>query len=131
MEPASFEVGLSNKELLLTSLSHDLTGVLLVLMAVVGIVGAVAGQMGAIFFIIMLVIGWISGFVPVTLQFGGFHATRRGTRIEVEKGLVQREFSGIDVDRIQSVVVRQTFAPLPGVLRGVVGAHRCRQRPVG
>lgn len=109
MEPVSFETGLANKELLLTSISHDMTGSMVVVLTLVGIVGGIAGQLGAWFVILMMAIGWASGLLSVSLQFGGFAVRRRGSRIEVEKGLLQREFSGIDIDRVQSLVVRQTF----------------------
>ena len=35
---------------------------------------------------------------------------RRGGRIEVERGLITHVFNGIDVDRIQSVHIHQTFS---------------------
>ena len=43
------------------------------------------------------------------ISFGGFKARRRGDRIEVERGLLQHRFHGVSVDRVQSVVVKQTF----------------------
>lgn len=52
---------------------------------------------------------WVTYLVGVCLSYGGFQARRRGGRIEVERGLITHVFNGIDVDRIQSVHIHQTF----------------------
>lgn len=109
MAPVSYEIGLNNKELALTTISHGSTATLAAVAGAAGVLGVIVGQLGLVFFIFVLVFGWISGMARIALGFGGFHARRRGDRIEVERGLLQREFSGIDVDRIQSVIVRQSF----------------------
>ena len=56
-----------------------------------------------------LAMTWVAYLVGVCLSYGGFQARRRGSRIEVERGLITHMFSGIDVDRIQSVHIHQTF----------------------
>ena len=56
-----------------------------------------------------LAMTWIAYLIGVCLSYGGFQARRRGSRIEVERGLITHMFSGIDVDRIQSVHIHQTF----------------------
>lgn len=56
-----------------------------------------------------LAMTWVAYLVGVCLSYGGFQARRRGGRIEVERGLITHMFSGIDVDRIQSVHIHQTF----------------------
>ena len=56
-----------------------------------------------------LAMTWVTYLVGVCLSYGGFQARRRGGRIEVERGLITHVFSGIDVDRIQSVHIHQTF----------------------
>lgn len=56
-----------------------------------------------------LLVAWAVYMVSTCLSYGGFRARRRGNRIEVERGIVTHVFSGIDVDRIQSVHVHQTF----------------------
>lgn len=109
MAPVSYEFGLDNKELALTTISHGSTATLAAIAGAAGVLGALVGQMGIVFFVFVLVFGWISGMARIALGFGGFHARRRGDRIEVERGLLQREFSGIDIDRVQSVIVRQSF----------------------
>ncbi len=52
-------------------------------------------------------VGCLSGWRMPFLR--RLQARRRGSRIEVERGLITHMFSGIDVDRIQSVHIHQTF----------------------
>lgn len=130
------EYRLGNKELLLSALCGRASFGLalatvmaaLVVMATLAIL-AVLGD-GATFFAatgvpksdLMLVCGltgfllllcltmtWVIYLVGVCLSYGGFQARRRGGRIEVERGLITHVFNGIDVDRIQSVHIHQTF----------------------
>lgn len=73
-----------------------------------------------------LAMTWVAYLVGVCLSYGGFQARRRGSRIEVERGLVTHVFSGIDVDRIQSVHIHQTFFSAPyALLLGFVWQGRC------
>jgi putative membrane protein len=109
MEPVSYEFGLTNRELALTSMSHGSAVVLSATFGAMGLIGAMTGFMGVMLLVVFAVVGWIAGIVRIALSFGGFRACRRGDRIEVERGLLQHEFSGIDIDRVQSVVVRQSF----------------------
>ncbi len=120
-EPVSYEFGLSNKQLLLASILHP--GSL-----VMGLVGAVTMLFvtSGLFFVddflstvllaisLPLIIGgaivaWIATSAGLMLSYGNFKVRRRGSRVEVERGLITRTFSGIDVSRIQSVEVRQSF----------------------
>ena len=39
------------------------------------------------------------------LSYGGFKVRRRGNRVEVERGLLQRQTQGVDIDRVQLVRV--------------------------
>lgn len=59
--------------------------------------------------LLCLTMTWVAYLVGVCLSYGGFQARRRGSRIEVERGLITHVFNGIDVDRIQSVHIHQTF----------------------
>ncbi|MBQ9068438.1 MAG: PH domain-containing protein [Eggerthellaceae bacterium] len=120
MEPVSFERALSNKELLFASVSHsgiEATVIATLLMMAVGVAPLVVfapkwGWVGlavvpfAVLFT-LVVVAFSVGMVA--LSFGGFAVRRRGSRIEVERGILQRDFSGMDIDRIQSVVVKQSF----------------------
>lgn len=59
--------------------------------------------------LLCLAMTWVAYLVGVCLSYGGFQARRRGSRIEVERGLITHVFNGIDADRIQSVRIHQTF----------------------
>lgn len=132
----TYEYGMSNKELILTGLSNN-TGLVLVMLAVIGGLGGLAEQILStaigrmvidggvnivmssfagnavwavtgvcllVFFVI-----WVLSVIGVCLSYGGFKARRRDSRIEVEHGLLQHQFHGVDVDRIQSVTIKQGF----------------------
>jgi len=120
-EPVTCEYGLANHELLLTTISHDTPLVLalviglsfLVTMAFVILVqDEVAVTIARFAFPIIVasaVVTWVLGLVTVLVSYGGFRTRRRGSRIEVERGLLTRVSSGIDIARVQSVEVRQSF----------------------
>ena len=121
LEPVSYECKLSNSELMLTSLSHSTP---LVAAAIVGLSllvtfgGVVLGDeegseiiasMFALIIIGSTLLSYAIGLLSIAISYGGFSVRRRGSRIEVERGLLQRVFSGIDIDRVQSIEVRQSF----------------------
>lgn len=120
-EPVSFEFGLSNKELLLASVTHPgpLVGALVsaASLALVASFALFVGDSVAFFLAALavpLAVGiflavWIIGSIGLLLGYGGFKVRRRGTRIEVERGLISRTFNGIDVARIQSLEMRQSL----------------------
>ncbi len=125
-EPVSYEFGLANKELLLTGFSHSTSitlGLIMSLCALfasamlpslvlVGVPVEAAQEAGSLIVVLSIgamIVGWALGILGICLQFGGFRARRRGDRIEVERGLLAREFSGIDIARVQSVVIKQGF----------------------
>ena len=68
-----------------------------------GLVGAIAIALLVLF--ILLVFSALGSM----LTYGSFRLRRRGSRIEIESGLVSRAFHGIDVDRVQSIVIDQSF----------------------
>lgn len=134
----SFEYGLSNKELLFTGVSNN-TSFLLVLFAIIGVVGQLAQVLFGFFprqgddiahemvvhatgsaaigffalvagcvFVGMLVV-WVISALAACIGYGGFRARRRDSRIETEHGLLQHTFQGVDIDRVQAVVVKQGF----------------------
>ncbi len=134
----TFEYGLSNKELVLTGLSNH-TAFLVIVLGVVGAVAQFASQMLPLFkgaasptvdnvvaqsvslfggnmialgvaaFLVGSLVMWIMSAVGACISFGGFKARRRDSRIEVERGLLQHQFQGVDISRVQSVVVKQSF----------------------
>ena len=122
MEPVQFEQGLTNRELLFTATTSSgievaattlvLTGVALgillgaiepSMMAGLGALAITGGLVGVV------ALGLVAGCVAMMLSYGSFRVRRRGSRVEVERGLLQRVFTGIDVDRIQTVEIRQSF----------------------
>ena len=121
LEPVSFERKLNNSELVLTSVSHSMPLVVAVaigLSIVVTFGGIILGDaeaaafMGPIFALITIgstLLSYFFGVLSIAISYGGFSVRRRGSRIEVERGLLQRVFSGIDVDRVQSIEIRQSF----------------------
>ena len=120
-EPTAYEYGLSNHELLLTAVSHDtpiavaLTiGLTCIVTAAFAILVQDETARFIAAFVLPLIVGftllaWAFGLITVMLSYGNFRARRRGTRIEVERGLLARESSGIDIDRVQTIEVRQSF----------------------
>lgn len=138
MGPVSYEFSLSNKELILSGLSHSsgLAVAFFVVLAALGqfaslffdvvpqgdevladtitrsammfgVENAIAFSVGALALAVLVVYA-ISALGSV-LSFGGFHARRRGDRIEVERGLLQHQSQSVSVERIQSVIVKQSI----------------------
>lgn len=127
----SYEYRLTNKELLLSALTNSAASAVIaigILGTLISVVGGVVGPLlnsvrdsmvswGAGFAIVfgaLLVIGamlfvWAVSAVASLLIYGGFRAMRRDRRIEVEHGLLSRSFHGLDIDRVQSVIVKQGF----------------------
>lgn len=134
----TYEYGLTNKELFLTGLSGTtsagviLVGLIVGLLQIVGTAfdlfgdaanSAVEGAMSyaasqaggyligfvSVVVLVVVVVLWLLSAVGTCVSYGGFAARRRAGRIEVEYGLLQHTFQGIDVDRVQSVVIKQSF----------------------
>ncbi|MDR2721619.1 MAG: PH domain-containing protein [Coriobacteriaceae bacterium] len=133
---ASYEYGLSNKELVFTGLSNN-TSFALVALAVVGSLAAFAAQALSLFFgdsfyeqgfsllvkaftgqvvwaivvplVVVIFVVWAASLIGTCVSYGGFKARRRQNRIEVEYGLLQHQFHGVDIDRVQSVILKQSF----------------------
>ena len=120
-QPVSYELGLSNRELLFTAVSHDsplIAALIVCLTFVVTLAFVLLVQDEVALTIAMfsfpIIVGctlltWVFGLVAVMLSYGNFRTRRRGTRIEVERGLLARNFSGIDIERVQSIEIRQSF----------------------
>lgn len=134
----TYEYGLSNGELVLTGFSNN-TGFVLVVLGVVGALAslfstvfdvfepsdalvdsalkttfALVGQTnvvvsGVIAFVAGCVILWILSALGTCISYGGFKARRKGSRVEVEYGLLKHQYQGVDISRVQSVVIKQTF----------------------
>lgn len=70
-------------------------------------VGAAVSMVGS--FLTIMVIIWVVLVLGTCISYGGFRARRRGNRIETEFGILSHNFNGIDIERIQSVEVSQSF----------------------
>lgn len=138
LEAPSFEYGLSNKELVLTGLSNG-TAFMFILVGILGVVFEIAelllaaspgtgdvlvdmalSPVGSQFFgglafaavsslAGLAVLIWLMSAAAACVSYGGFRARRRGSRIEVERGLLQHRFQGVEVDRVQSIMIKQSF----------------------
>lgn len=134
----TFEYGMSNKELVFTGLSNN-TAFFVVVIGIVGAVAQFMGELAPILagsmeplvgsvvatsvqlfggnliaagvaaFLGASLVLWLLSAIGSCISYGGFRACRRDNRIEVEHGLLQHRFQGVDVDRVQSVVVKQSF----------------------
>ena len=134
----TYEYGLTNKELLFTGLSNN-TAFVLVILGILGGAAQFASQMapvltgmvdplvgqfmllsgqlfggnlvaaGVALVLVIAAVMWLLSIVGSALSIGGFRACRRDNRIEVERGLLQHQFQGVSVDRVQSVIVKQSF----------------------
>ena len=134
----SVEYGLSNKELVLSAITGR-SSFFLVLVGVLSVVCTAITMLVNIFFvseetliqaipqvvsgllwpnIAPVIVGgllsvifvvWVCMVVGTCISYGGFKARRRAGRIEVEYGILSHRFSGIDVARIQSINITQSF----------------------
>lgn len=128
----TYETRLTNKELLLAAVTGRSSFALALVAAISAIASVItafidtgfmampqvssfisAGPLAvvviALVVIAFLAVAWVVYLIASLLSYGGFTARRRGTRIEVEHGILTHVFSGIDVERIQSVIVHQTL----------------------
>lgn len=131
----SFEYRLTNKELVFTGLSNN-GGVVLTLITILAAVGsivsfafdlfpneanaivagttsqfepAILAVMIGVILIVCTIIGWCISVLGTCIQYGGFHARRRGARVEVERGLLKHQTESLDMGRVQSIIVKQSF----------------------
>ena len=138
------EYGLGNKELFLSALcgkSSFAVALLTVIAAVATVVSCfveanllndqtaffvtgmakqhvvLACALVGLFVVGCLIAAWALCLLATCLSYGGFRARRRGSRIEVERGLIIHVFSGIDVDRIRLLsVIMSTWLAAVGIL---------------
>lgn len=135
--PIEYEYGLSIKELLLSALANNRTWLMaLVLIGIMSQISEALSFIGAseqieetavwvwaefgiiaamLATISMIVLLWLLSVAAALLSYGGFKARRRGGRIEVERGILQRHYKGVALSRVQGVVVTQ------GLVRKLMG----------
>lgn len=134
----TYEIGLNNKELFLAALTGKTSFALVLAGVVVSIFSAISlvidlrivsdGMVDAathamasalsvpfvmlivgIIVLVSIVIIWAASFLGTCLYYGGFKACRRGNRVEVGQGIISHNLTGMDIDRIQSITVTQSF----------------------
>lgn len=134
----TYEYGLTNKELFLAGLSNRtsffwiLAVIVLFLLQGAGfffelfpnqsndVMSGVAQGFGAYvvdagvgvlvgFAIPAIIVIWAISIAASCINYGGFKACRRGARVEVQHGLLQHSFQGVDIGRVQAVVISQSF----------------------
>lgn len=71
------------------------------------LIGSVISLVGM--FLGIMLIAWVVTVASACISYGGFHARRRGKRIETEFGIINHNFNGIDIERIQSIEITQSF----------------------
>lgn len=133
----SFEFGLTNKELVFAALSNR-TSFAVILFGFVAVmsqvisglldlfpeqgdqIGSMALDAGAqmigysvlalvVMTLLLMAFIWVISVIGTCVSYGGFKATRRGSRIEVQHGMLQHVYQGVDIDRVQAVAVKQSF----------------------
>jgi putative membrane protein len=133
--PIEYEYGLSARELFLASLSGDHNLVLFLALggvatqlwqlaesfglgdeAVHAVTSAVSNQttatitvMAIVVLLIVFIVSLVVGVLGTALSYGAFKARRRGGRIEVERGLLTRQYKGVAISRVQAVELHQGF----------------------
>lgn len=109
-EQESYRTGLTGKELLFSALSHSNNVGFVTMMGLVGLAPAFfSGPLVPVVIALFALLGYTIGVGSSMLAYGNFSLVRRASRIEVEHGLLQHTSSSIDIDRIQSVVIKQSF----------------------
>lgn len=122
--PVTFEYHLPTKNLILAAISSTQSFVAIIVFIAAGAqflemfqlydvlfdnVGAAVRDLpvleGLLFIVAALILTWMFSVVNTTLKFGGFTVRRRGPRVEVDRGLLERKVAGIPIERIQSVRV--------------------------
>ena len=122
--PVTFEYHLPTKNLILAAISSTQSFVAIIVFIAAGAqllemfqlfdvlfdnVGAVVRDLpileGLLFVVAALILTWVFSVASTTLKFGGFTVRRRGPRVEVDRGLLERKVAGIPIERIQSVRV--------------------------
>ena len=119
-EPVTYEYRLEKGALLKTALTNDKPVIAAVVVLLLGIVATIVAllmrvsfmeDIGDIFILLLLavmVVVWVFGLFPVLLKYGRFRARRRGSRIEVEHGVLSHDFTSMDADCIKFIEVRQS-----------------------
>ncbi|MDR1449104.1 MAG: PH domain-containing protein [Propionibacteriaceae bacterium] len=139
--PVEHEYGLTAKELLLAAISGDRTLIVFALFlgggfqtfqfasqfvpaaaepVIVDFLRNLAASHIVFLAVAALLFFLFLGAVSTALSYGGFTARRRGGRVEVERGLLARQYKSVAIPRIQAVAIRQ------GLIRRLIGYAEIR-----
>lgn len=135
----TYEYSLSNKELILSAITGKSTFSITLLLGLVSVtVATLSFLMDALFvsedaiiqavynvtldsvgmnillalfasIVFFLISIWVVITIGTCISYGGFRARRKDNRVEVEYGILSHRFSGMDIDRIQSIHISQSF----------------------
>ncbi|MCD8315959.1 MAG: PH domain-containing protein [Eggerthellaceae bacterium] len=135
----TYEYGLTNGQLFLAGLSNTGTGFLVAIVtvivgivqimstvvtvfprrssAVISLISQITSRVSiqrmviysVIAILVIALIVWFVHAIGTCISYGGFKGRRRNDRIEVEHGLFRHQFQGVNVERVQSIVIRQGF----------------------
>ena len=119
-EPVTFEYRLEKGALLKSALTNDKPVIAAFVVLLLGIIISVivlfvdpaamedVRDTLILLLIAVMVVVWVFGLFPILLKYGRFRARRRGSRIEVEHGVLSHDFTSMDADCIEFVEVEQS-----------------------
>ena len=121
-EPVTYEYRLKKGALLKTALTNDKPVIAALVVFLLGIIISVivlfvnpasmedVRDTLILLLVAVMIVVWIFGLFPILLKYGRFRARRRGSRIEVEHGVLSHDFTSMDVDCIE--FIREHQSPL-------------------
>ena len=119
-EPISYEYRLKAGDLLKAAATNDKPVIVAFVVLIVAFIAVAVTMLLQVEFvedvvdiaflliIAAVVIVWVFGLFPILSSYGGCRVRRRGSRIEIERGRLTRDFVAIDVNRIQSIEIKQS-----------------------
>ena len=124
-DPIAYEYKQSAGELLKTALTNDkpaIVAYIVLLLAIIALGVAMFFQaefaedisdIAILIAIVAMIVVWVFGLFPILSSYGGYRVRRRGSRIEVERGVLTHDYISIDIDRVQSIEVQQSSIRRP------------------
>ena len=119
-EPVTYEYRLKKGDLLKTALTNDKPVIAAIVVLLLGIIISVivlfvnpaamedVRDTLILLLIAVMIVVWIFGLFPILLKYGRFRARRRGSRIEVEHGVLSHDFTSMDADCVEYIEAYQS-----------------------
>ena len=119
-EPVTYEYRLKKGDLLKTALTNDKPVIAAIVVFLLGIIISIivlfvnpasmedVRDTLIILLIAVMVVVWIFGLFPILLKYARFRARRRGSRIEVEHGMLSHDFTSMDADCVEYIEAAQS-----------------------